>query len=153
MNLMSLINLWLVDDYCSITVTNHELSRLIRFISWFIIHSCKRFCKYILFSTSYMYPNIWCVGCKILESKQGLGNERRLELPITSNLFFRGKGLKKRQDTVSGENLGWEPPGGQSIRQSPRSSTIEKRHYGIILRSQIYLLSTVHTSSLRGRQA
>ena len=44
----------------SITVVNHELSRLIRFISRFTAHPCKKFCKYTLFSTPYMCQNIRC---------------------------------------------------------------------------------------------
>ena len=42
-NLTSLINPWLVDGYCSITVAIYGLSRLIRFVSRFTIYSCKKF--------------------------------------------------------------------------------------------------------------
>ena len=74
MNLISLTNPWLTDGYCSITVANYGLIRLIIFISWFTTHPCKKFCKYILFNISCMCPNIRCevFRCKILGSKHSL---------------------------------------------------------------------------------
>ena len=44
-NLMMLINLKLADGYCSFTVANHELSRLIKFVSRFTVHPCKKYYK------------------------------------------------------------------------------------------------------------
>ena len=60
MNLISLINPHLADDYCSITAANYGLNRIIRFVSRFTTHSCKKIYKYILFNTPYISPNIWC---------------------------------------------------------------------------------------------
>ena len=77
-NLTSLINPWSADDYWSTTVANYKLSRLIRFVSWFINHSCKKFSKLALFSNSCMCLNIWCdIFCQIfLASKHGQTCER-----------------------------------------------------------------------------
>ena len=38
-----MINLYLADDYCSITVANHGLSRLIRFVSRFTVIYAESF--------------------------------------------------------------------------------------------------------------
>ena len=58
-NLMRYINIWLSDSYCSITVANHRLSRLIRFVSRFITHLCIIFCKHILFKI--LFDVMWCI--------------------------------------------------------------------------------------------
>ena len=65
-----MINSQLADSYCSITVANHGLSRLTRFILRFTTHPCKKFYKQILFSTTCMCPNIQfdIFGCKIWEN-------------------------------------------------------------------------------------
>ena len=58
-NLIRYINIWLSDSYCSITVANHRLSRLIRFASRFITHLCIIFCKHILFKI--LFDVMWCI--------------------------------------------------------------------------------------------
>ena len=77
-------------DYCSITVVNHELSSLIRFVSRFTTHPYKKFYKYTLFSISYIYPNIRydIFGCKNLESRYDVFGCKNLESKHTLNIKY-----------------------------------------------------------------
>ena len=47
-----------MDDYCSITVANHELSRFIRFVSCF---------------TAHLYKNFVFTGWELHKTDRGLG--------------------------------------------------------------------------------
>ena len=76
--------------YCCITVANHGLSRLIRLVSRFTAHLCKKFCKQTSFSTLCMCRNIRCDDFFYVYGVYGVGS--KIDLPISgtycNDVFF-----------------------------------------------------------------
>ena len=100
-----------MDGYCSITVANHGLSRLIRFVSWFTAHPCKKFCKYhLVLQISKIYSQNFAFLCFCVYrvwTKQGLNSDWKAPIQI-ARAHFPNMHMTIRAKEQTKHHLQWK---------------------------------------------
>jgi hypothetical protein len=96
---MRYINLWLANGYCSNTIANHGLIRLINFISWISTHVWKNFVnKFYLIILNYKII-VWQGGLKFSPPKPAWLREHAF---LTSYLTCQSRGW------INSTSCGWQ---------------------------------------------